>query len=1195
MPDVVRQFRGMGVSVRLLGPVEVDGGSSLAPRDLLVLTALIVRDGQRMTAGELADAVWGDAPPTSWRKQLQSCIGRLRVVVGPSAIETVRAGYRAQMTELETDVYEFEELVAAGRLHASDGRHDAAVTSLRSALELWRGEALAQLERWDAARSMLARLEELRRDVEEEWLVARLAAGEHRSVCVDAKALAEEAPLRERRWAILALAQYRSAQQADALRSIARARDLLRDEMGLSIGSELAALEAAILRHDASLQVEDVTRKRDSAGVAVQLPSTLRQALRRSLVGRRQGIERAERMLDAALDGDSNALLILGEAGIGKTRMAAAIAEAAAARGLEVLYGRCDEAITSPFRAVIEALRPWSADHERRPPAAPDASSRNIAQGTDEAADAPVDGIGETQRARWFDSITRLVDRRVESRPVLLVIDDLHWAEPSTRLLLAHLARNVSGGFLLIGTARAGPGLQPSTLIGDPGTGVGIEVERLSGLGEPEVASLISTLVGDRPPGEFTADVRRLTGGNPYFVAALLAQLHDVSFVRDESGSWATHAQLLDAGVPEVVRVVTSRRLGLLPDEARPLLEVGAICGLQFDERIARRVCDLPTASVIEALESAAAAGLVVEEDGGRFTFTHTLVRQALLDEISRTRMAWLHWSVAAQLDHGDDAADHLEEIAHHYLQGLSAGDVDTAARASTAAGSDALRRLAFEEAVAHLRRSLELVGTTPSDLPIRYDVVVLLGHSLNALESAEEAELVWLDAMTIARQLRDPVRLFDAVMGYRYIHRQSFGRDLVECIDEVLALLDPGDSPTRAIALAFRSAPSLRSDLTSVPQVDPELADHAVDMARRTGDRSARVSTLRARLSIRSQLPDVDALRSDVAELAGLEPVGFDAVSRDRSAVLRELVRGYLRLAERSTAELYLEAAEDEVRRNALPIANILNALLRSALASASGRFAEAERVTKSAREGAAGAPTLTTLMLAAQALSLRMERGHSDQVVAALRQLKDTPASRGWIAMLPVALAEAGQSAEASAVFDRLVASASDSGDYATALAARFLPEACRRLGAADSARALLPSVEPWTGQLLVVATGISIEGAADRSIGHLHAALGQYADADIAYQRAVDLERDAGFPPHVARTAYWHAHMLLERQSSADRSRALIMLDEAIEIAVRLGMQILESEARQLKQRATGGKGADATRPPPSGRASRGSDEC
>ena len=237
----------------MLGPLQVGDDLSLEPRDRMALGVLSVHRHRDVTTEQLADALWPDVAPASWAKQVQICISRLRKCLGPQTILTTSSGYRLDIDTIDIDTDRFEQLIARGHTYAADGEPDRAATSFARALGLWRGEPFPELDEWPTAQIEVARLRELRLATEEDWLAVRLAAGEHRQVSAEAAALAAAEPLREGRWAILALALYRMGRQADALRAIANARNLLREELGIDPGPELVELEHAILRQDAAL------------------------------------------------------------------------------------------------------------------------------------------------------------------------------------------------------------------------------------------------------------------------------------------------------------------------------------------------------------------------------------------------------------------------------------------------------------------------------------------------------------------------------------------------------------------------------------------------------------------------------------------------------------------------------------------------------------------------------------------------------------------------------------------------------------------------------------------------------------------------------------------------------------------------------------------------------------------------------
>jgi WD40 repeat protein/DNA-binding SARP family transcriptional activator len=245
------------VGIAVLGPLSVDNdGVALGPRDRVVLAALALQPGEAVSAERLADALWGETPPPSWPKVIQGCVVRLRKSLGARAIATTRQGYRLDLPGDEVDAQRFVRLVGRGRELLALGEPERAAHVVGEALALWRGPALGELEGWDPGRVEAERLEELRRDAEELRVEAALRAGRHRELLVAAQAMVAAAPVRERRWALLALAQYRNGRQGEALRTLHRARTVLATELGLDPGPDLVALEAAILRQDPSLVAE---------------------------------------------------------------------------------------------------------------------------------------------------------------------------------------------------------------------------------------------------------------------------------------------------------------------------------------------------------------------------------------------------------------------------------------------------------------------------------------------------------------------------------------------------------------------------------------------------------------------------------------------------------------------------------------------------------------------------------------------------------------------------------------------------------------------------------------------------------------------------------------------------------------------------------------------------------------------------
>lgn len=251
------------VDLALMGPLTVGNAEGIGPRDRIVLSALALHPGEVVSADRIADALWRIEPPDTWVKVVQGCVVRLRRLLGASAIETTRRGYRLLPSAVQLDTAAFEKLIQEGREHIALDTPERAASSFTRALELWRGTPFEDLEDWPPAKLEAERLLEMRLTVEEDLLEARLESGEHRETAAAGLVLVSQQPLRERRWALMALAQYRCGRQADALASIRRAKRVLVTELGIDVGTDISQLEAAILTQDPRLVAEPAARSAD--------------------------------------------------------------------------------------------------------------------------------------------------------------------------------------------------------------------------------------------------------------------------------------------------------------------------------------------------------------------------------------------------------------------------------------------------------------------------------------------------------------------------------------------------------------------------------------------------------------------------------------------------------------------------------------------------------------------------------------------------------------------------------------------------------------------------------------------------------------------------------------------------------------------------------------------------------------------
>ncbi|MDT0144142.1 BTAD domain-containing putative transcriptional regulator [Microbacterium sp. PRC9] len=334
------------MDLRVLGALTLDEGRiALPPRDRLVLGALAARIGRAVTVEAIATAVWGDALPASWSKVIPGCIMRLRRELPKAAIATTAAGYTLAPAAVELDAAQFVRLVERGSRLLELNEPDRAAHSLSEALGFWRGQPFAELQDWEPARIESDRLDEIRLAAEESLLEARLQSGDLVDAAAEARARVAESPMRERRWVILGLAQYRQGRQADALATIRRGRELLATELGLDPCAELATLEEAILRQDPELQSAAAFRTASAECPYFGLPPAGADDGERYF-GREDELDRALQELERHA-----VLVVSGSSGVGKSSFVrAGIAAHYAARGRRVT-------VVTPGERPLEVLR----------------------------------------------------------------------------------------------------------------------------------------------------------------------------------------------------------------------------------------------------------------------------------------------------------------------------------------------------------------------------------------------------------------------------------------------------------------------------------------------------------------------------------------------------------------------------------------------------------------------------------------------------------------------------------------------------------------------------------------------------------------------------------------------------------------------------------------------------------------------
>jgi DNA-binding SARP family transcriptional activator len=520
----------------VLGPLEVeadDGPLVLGgPKERLLLALLLTRPNQVVSVEALVRGLWGEQPPPTAAKTLQSHVKRLRRALEPGrargaaaeVLVTRQPGYLLRVAPRALDATRFEELTAQARRALADGHADSAASLLHEALGLWRGQPFEEFLDADVAVAEADRLAELRRAAVEDRIEADLRQGRHRELVAELEGLVREQPLRERLWAQLLLALYRAGRQADALLAYQRARSILVEELGIDPGAELRRLHAAVLAQDPGLDLPPTAEP----GQARKLPQALSVA-GPAFVGRAAELAWLQAAWTRAAHGRGGVAFVAGGPGMGKTRLAAELAQELHDQRGWVLYGRCTPGPNDPLQPFEQALAGWGS------------------------ALGEVPGI-ERSPAAFGEELAEVLAGRPD-RAVLLVLDDLHLAEAPTLEMLAGLAAAVATRRLLVlGTYRdEAAAAKVAALVQrlDPS---GAARRRLGPLSRDEVAKVLAIYGAEAAAREAADPMLERTGGVPLLV-------------HQAAGDWA-QAQAAQQ-VEETARQTASSRSSLREVQAR--------------------------------------------------------------------------------------------------------------------------------------------------------------------------------------------------------------------------------------------------------------------------------------------------------------------------------------------------------------------------------------------------------------------------------------------------------------------------------------------------------------------------------------------------------------------------------------------------------------------------------------------------
>jgi DNA-binding CsgD family transcriptional regulator len=910
-----------------------------------------------------------------------------------------------------------------------------------------------------------------------------------------------------------------------------------------------------------------------------ELPGSLRQTSISPFVGRAAELEKLRTLMPRAEGEGRRVALLAGEPGAGKSRLTREFAAEAAAEGVLVLCGACDAAVRTPYGPFVEAL-----DQLVR---VTDPAELGAALGTGGGEltrllpdlpsrvgelPEPVGADPDTERHRLHTAVADLLENVSRSRPVLVVLEDGHWADAPTLLMLRHLARSAgSGRLLLLATFRDTETDVPAGLaetLADLRRAEGVVRMRLSGLSGAEVSDLVSRAAGSYPGaelGELAHTIHDLTGGNAFLVCELWRALIETGIVEISGGEVRVTRPLSELGTPESVHEVVGQRLSRLAPKTTDLLELAAVAGPEFELEPIRRAAGLTEDELLVALEEAVGSGMIEELRSQRLAcrFTHEIVRRALYDQLSRLRQAELHLRVGEELERAAGASDRaLADLAHHFGAAAPFGGAERAVDYNLRAASAASAALAFDDAGMRLRTA---IGIGIEDEAERAGVLLELGSVSHRAGKATDAQEAFVAAAEIGRRLESAELLARAAIGYEEACWRPgiVSRVSIELLEEALTAVGEGDAELRVGLLA-----GLARGLSFLgePERGSVVRANAIALAREHGDRRVLARVLIRAYWARGTTPleEILAMLTEARDLA--EEMG-DTETQTEAMSWR--VPTFVALCDLDSARDEVAAVREMAERTAQPFMNHVAEHYGSAIALCQGNLAESEAMAERSREWGRlliGRDASGTHGI--QMFGLRREQGRLAELAPAMRILAGTVDREGpWRPGLVAVLAELGMEHEARRELDALAAEGIDG--FRTSLwtaALVYLADACAALDDETMAALVYPELESLAGANVMIGHLVACYGAADRYLGMLAATLKEPARAEAHFERGMDLNRRMGASTWLAHTAYEYGRFLLGR-GAGSRERAEALLGEATSLAEQIGMEGLLGKIRDL----------------------------
>ncbi len=931
----------------------------------------------------------------------------------------------------------------------------------------------------------------------------------------------------------------------------------------------------------------------DEAGLpaTLPLPSSLASTERTAFVGRADALTRLHAALEATTrPGPRRIALVAGEPGIGKTRLAAEFCVAAHAAGATVLLGRCDEEALLPYQPFVELLRYYVAHSEAS------TLTGQLGRGGPEIArlvpelrervpgiGEPLSGDPESDRYRLFDGVCTFLENIAGGRPLVLLLDDLHWADKPTLLMLRHIVRSAEAAALMVvGTYRETDldRQHPLTeVLADLRREPGHERILLRGLDVAETEALLQTVAPHEvSPGTqaFAEAVHRETEGNPFFLHEIVQHFKETGTIYERDGLWRSDvASIEELGIPEGVKDVVGRRLSRLSADCQAVLSRAAVQGRDFELAVLEGMSNLDPDRLLDLLDEALAAGLVDESDGraGHYHFSHALVRQALYSELNTTRRVRLHRQVGEALEAlgAGEKPERYGALAYHFCEAATSGVGEQAIRYSALAADGALEHRAYEETEVVCRRALEVAeGHAGAERAGRAHLLALLATATHWLGDAGSAATIARDALALMDADTSAKHFFLAADALLWGSGQPFGvvdHENIERHLEAVRRLESAAEPQLLID-AHRNLSGLYY-MGLQTAASEEHLDRAITLATERREPSV-LSFLQADLGDR-HWGRLDLVAARKALEKGVD-LGREANDPRAQSKNYEFLGGVLhQLGDVAALRHALQGFQTAVLAagSTMWIVNA-NATWPAGLAWVEGDASAFDRLNAAASERSeAMGGTAAHLVAEMQRVWQRRDQGRLAEVWDVVEYwAKPFAGSPTWAAPFARLQQAAGDIAGARETLREIADDGfgfSRDTTYLTSVASAA--DTCALLGAVEYAQTLYDLAFPLAHLNADIATPAFSFGSVSQQLGMLASLMERYGDAERHFEDALAMNGRMGHRPALAKTKAEYAAMLLKRSGAGDGERARALATAAIVEAESMGMRPTVERAQEV----------------------------